>query len=110
MLRFASSLGIFANLLAITLIGASACSTSPDDGGNTSCPAGQKACGGVCKTVQSDPQNCGACGTVCSSGVCNDGICAGGGVGGGGVGGAANTSGAGGVSGASGAVATGDRK
>ena len=48
------------------------------------CTAGQKACGGQCKTVATDQQNCGACGTACGAGqscqggqcLCSDGLLA----------------------------------
>jgi hypothetical protein len=41
-----------------------------------SCPSGQMSCSGVCKTVTSDPSNCGACGNACSaSAQCCSGAC-----------------------------------
>lgn len=41
----------------------------------TSCPPDQALCGGTCIDTQSDPQNCGACGTVCDNGECAAGVC-----------------------------------
>jgi hypothetical protein len=41
----------------------------------TSCPAGQILCNGSCLDAN-DPQNCGACGNVCATGVCREGVCA----------------------------------
>jgi hypothetical protein len=41
----------------------------------TTCPSGQTLCDGTCVDIQSDPQNCGACGTVCDSGECDGGVC-----------------------------------
>ena len=39
------------------------------------CPGGQMACSGRCVTLASDPDNCGACATPCSSGVCSASTC-----------------------------------
>ena len=44
------------------------------------CSGGQVACGGGCVDGQSDPNNCGGCGNVCTSpvngsGACNGGSC-----------------------------------
>src|ERR1700733_10212547 len=42
----------------------------------TSCAASQKACSQGCTNVQTDSQNCGACGTVCGTGqTCQSGTC-----------------------------------
>ncbi|MBI5533853.1 MAG: hypothetical protein HY898_14120 [Deltaproteobacteria bacterium] len=38
-------------------------------------------CGGACKDLQTDEQNCGACNNKCITGLCFDGLCVGGGVG-----------------------------
>jgi hypothetical protein len=45
------------------------------------CGVGQLICGNTCVNVQSDPNNCGNCGVVCtgpvagSPGVCQNGQC-----------------------------------
>jgi hypothetical protein len=43
------------------------------------CPSGQTSCGGVCRDLQTDPDNCGSCGTICdksySGSICVSGIC-----------------------------------
>jgi len=40
------------------------------------CPSDQRLCGGACVSLQSDPQNCGACGTACGAGQgCSLGVC-----------------------------------
>src|SRR5262249_56395725 len=40
------------------------------------CQAGQVNCGGVCRDLTSDPQNCGACGQVCAlNATCSSGVC-----------------------------------
>ena len=57
----------------------SACGGS-DNGqgdGSTTCSAPNVQCGSTCSNPQTDPQNCGACGTVCTGGqVCSQGACA----------------------------------
>jgi hypothetical protein len=52
--------------------------SSSNGGGDstTPCPAGQTFCGTACIDTQADPQNCGACGTVCDNGQCSGGVCA----------------------------------
>ena len=49
------------------------------NGGTTgvTCASGQKACSQGCTNVQTDAQNCGACGKVCGTGqTCSAGVCA----------------------------------
>lgn len=42
------------------------------------CPPGFSDCSGQCVNTNDDPNNCGACGTVCAPGdACNNGACAG---------------------------------
>jgi hypothetical protein len=42
------------------------------------CPSDQRLCGGACVSLQSDPQNCGACGRACGAGqACSSGACVG---------------------------------
>jgi predicted secreted Zn-dependent protease len=47
--------------------------------GKCGCPAGQTSCNGQCvdpATFQSDPNNCGRCGTICGGGMtCQSGSC-----------------------------------
>jgi len=47
-----------------------------DDDGTIICPAGSVLCAAQCSNVQGDPDNCGACGTVCAHGaICDLGVC-----------------------------------
>ncbi len=46
------------------------------DSSVTGCPAAQMMCGTVCSSLDTDPSNCGACGTVCAAGMaCVSGQC-----------------------------------
>ena len=50
--------------------------TGKVDSQTPNCTTGQKACGGQCKTVATDQENCGACGNVCGAGqTCQNGQC-----------------------------------
>jgi hypothetical protein len=40
------------------------------------CTGEELACGSVCVDANSDANNCGACGSVCASGICSWGVCA----------------------------------
>ncbi len=48
-------------------------STGP---GACGCAGGLIMCGGSCIDGQTDPNNCGSCGTVCATGACSGGVCA----------------------------------
>jgi len=42
----------------------------------TQCPSDETLCGGACKALAADPQNCGSCGTTCADfQVCSAGQC-----------------------------------
>ena len=41
------------------------------------CPLPTVACAGQCIDVSNDPNNCGACGKFCPSGLCENGVCLG---------------------------------
>jgi len=44
--------------------------------GQCTCPSGQTDCSGTCKNLDTDPLNCGHCGTVCTGGkTCQNGQC-----------------------------------
>src|SRR5215207_2977236 len=48
-------------------------------GDASACEAGLTDCGGICVDLQSDMNNCGACGEICESGLvpveCRSGVC-----------------------------------
>ena len=57
-------------------LGGKCCGGGICQGGACVCPTGQTNCGGVCKNLQTDPNNCGACGNTCTSGrLCCSGAC-----------------------------------
>jgi hypothetical protein len=61
----------FVALAASLLLAASGCGPA-----SPRCLGGQSDCGGVCRTLSTDPANCGACGTACgASQVCLSGAC-----------------------------------
>jgi hypothetical protein len=45
------------------------------DGSGLVCAPPDTDCGGVCVDEQTDPDNCGACGKFCPSGICIAGVC-----------------------------------
>jgi hypothetical protein len=49
--------------------------TAPDAIPPLMCMGPLVPCGGVCIPVDNDPDNCGGCGTRCSSGICTLGVC-----------------------------------
>jgi hypothetical protein len=42
----------------------------------STCPPSQTTCGANCRNLNSDPLNCGSCGTTCDSRTCVNGLCA----------------------------------
>jgi hypothetical protein len=66
-----------AGAFVLTLVASYEAGCSVDHGiVGGACAAGYLDCNDQCIRVASDPQNCGACGNVCASGVCSDGKCA----------------------------------
>lgn len=49
---------------------------APDAGCGGSCGVEQVCCDGTCVDVFGDPEHCGFCGHVCTSGICLEGRCA----------------------------------
>jgi hypothetical protein len=47
------------------------------DADDPGCPAGQVTCDGECAALETDPDNCGACGSVCPDQPHADGVCEG---------------------------------
>lgn len=43
--------------------------------GGGQCVCAKDQCGNLCLDFQTHPRNCGACGTVCPSGICHNGAC-----------------------------------
>src|SRR5213079_3278556 len=61
-------------LIGAGLVAVAACQTGTV--GQGACGAGQQSCGGQCKTVAIDQQNCGTCGNACAAGLsCQNGQC-----------------------------------
>jgi hypothetical protein len=62
-------------LCAAVAVTAAGCGTDNSIVGG-SCAAGYEQCGLLCIAIESDPQNCGACGTACAPGAtCDEGEC-----------------------------------
>jgi hypothetical protein len=69
-------LKISAIVMAVCAVGLLCGSGGCDSDGSLTCPAGAVLCGTQCSNVQGDPDNCGACGTVCAHGsICDLGVC-----------------------------------
>lgn len=74
----AQSPGLRGSLLPLALLlFVVACNKeSPGQSGGPVCPVDQVPCGQLCKSVATDPENCGGCGIPCSPGrSCQDGVC-----------------------------------
>lgn len=81
-------------LTAAILLSVASCADSSSN--PEPCDDGRSPCGSTCADTKEDPDNCGACGQVCSTGQeCQEGVCTGGegGAGGGGAGGTGGTGG-----------------
>jgi hypothetical protein len=64
-------------IVALALV-ATACSKDEGTTDAGACPSGQTSCGGKCTNVKEDPENCGACGTVCPTfSICDLASCVG---------------------------------
>ncbi|MGA9098325.1 MAG: tetratricopeptide repeat protein [Methanotrichaceae archaeon] len=57
-------------------LGGEANNSTSTGAGNANCPSGQTNCNGLCTDTQTDSQNCGSCGNVCTEGEsCVSGSC-----------------------------------
>lgn len=70
------ALGLMGVLLATLGLGSTAWAGGQRCGSDAQCGGSPNACcNHVCVNLQTDPNNCGACGNVCASGVCCLGQC-----------------------------------